>query len=347
MKSVADGFVLCLAVAAALTLSSAAIARDKSDVIVLLNGDHITGEIKELEYGQLTVKTDSLGTVEIRWLDIARIESRQTFYVDSTDNKRHTGAIKPATDTGHILIASAPENVDFSVKQVARIGQLEGEFRDRFSGSMSFGIDYTSSSNVAESSLDFSTVYQSGKLTTTFEADANSTTTSDQGTLYDYALGVNFQYLRPNDNFWLGMTSFESNQQQGIDGRLVVGAGPGRYLIRKPEAELAAFGGVALVQEWASSSGSDAQSVEGFAGLQWKVFKLHDPETTLTTSLVLFPSLSETGRVRADLDISLRHEIIKDLYFELSLDGAYDNQPPVADAENTDYQVTTSLGYKF
>ena len=162
-----------------------------------------------------------------------------------------------------------------------------------------------------------------------------------------YSLSTTYQYLRPNDNFWMGLASFESNEQQGIDGRLVAGAGAGRYLVQRSESQLAAFGGVALVQEWATGSGSDVQSVEGIAGIQWKVYRLHDPETSLTTSLLLFPSLTETGRVRSQLDISLRHEIVKDLFVNLSLDGAYDNEPPTAGVEKTVYSLTTSLGYKF
>ena len=39
----------------------------KTDVIVLINGDHITGEVKDLSYGQLKFKTDHMGTIYIEW----------------------------------------------------------------------------------------------------------------------------------------------------------------------------------------------------------------------------------------------------------------------------------------
>ena len=65
-----------LAAVAALILSTDATARSKSDVIHLVNGDRITGEIIELKFGELTLKTDSLGTVEIEWPDVARIVRR-------------------------------------------------------------------------------------------------------------------------------------------------------------------------------------------------------------------------------------------------------------------------------
>ena len=64
---------------------------------MLVNGDRIAGEIEELNFGELSVKTDSLGTVQIRRLDIARIESKQTFYVDSAGLSRGRNPISAKT----------------------------------------------------------------------------------------------------------------------------------------------------------------------------------------------------------------------------------------------------------
>ena len=59
--------ILVLAVPLCTTLLE---ARDKTDVVRLKNGDRITGEIKELERGKLTVKTDSMGTLSIELKDV-------------------------------------------------------------------------------------------------------------------------------------------------------------------------------------------------------------------------------------------------------------------------------------
>ena len=42
-----------------------AVAAPKTDVVVLKNGDKITGEVKTLERGRLEFSTDSMGTVYI------------------------------------------------------------------------------------------------------------------------------------------------------------------------------------------------------------------------------------------------------------------------------------------
>ncbi len=55
------------------------LARDKTDVVILKNGDHVTGEIKSLDRGKMTLSTDSMGTVQIEWEDVARVTSLCVF----------------------------------------------------------------------------------------------------------------------------------------------------------------------------------------------------------------------------------------------------------------------------
>ncbi len=53
----------------------------KTDIVELVNGDRITCEIKKLDRGKLTVKTDGLGTLSIEWDDIQHISSKARYDV--------------------------------------------------------------------------------------------------------------------------------------------------------------------------------------------------------------------------------------------------------------------------
>ncbi len=340
-------FALPLFAAFAMFTSLPASAREKTDVIHLINGDRVTGEILELRYGQLSLKTDSLGTVSIDWLDIARIDSPHNFLVESNAGDSHNGVITAAQDAGHILISGGSGHVDLPVTDVAMITQLEAGFFERLSGSVSLGFNETKSSGVSSLSFAFDTEYRSERNLASLDGNFNSTDTSDQGTFNQYSLGFSNQFLRPGELFWLAMATYESNEQQGIDGRLLLGAARGKYWVRKSDAEFATFAGVGLTQEWAVAGGDNQQSVEGVLGAQWKIFRFHDPKTTLTSRLVFLPGLTETGRYRSNVSVSLDHEVVKDFYIDLSFNGSYDNDPPDAAADNTDYSVTTSLSYKF
>jgi putative salt-induced outer membrane protein YdiY len=340
-------FALTLLSAFALLSSFPASAREKTDVVRLINGDRITGEILELRYGQLSLKTDSLGTVSVDWLDIARIESRHNFFIEMNAGERYSGVIAAAPDAGHILVSTDGGSVDLPVADVAMVTQLEGGFIERLTGSVSLGFNETRSSDVSSLAFAFDTEYRSDKILASLDGNYSATKTTESGTLNQYALNFSNQFLLPGDHFWLGMATYESNEQQGIDGRLLVGGARGKYWVRKADAEFATFAGIGLTQEWATVSADDQQSIEGILGLQWKVFRFHDPKTTLTSRLTFLPSMTETGRYRGNTLVSLDHEIVKDFYVDLSFNGSYDSDPPEDTADSVDYSVSTSLRYKF
>jgi hypothetical protein len=64
---------LCSLLVTALPVS----ARDKSDVLVMRNGDRLTREIKSLDSDTLSISPDyASGTVSINWGKVDHIESR-------------------------------------------------------------------------------------------------------------------------------------------------------------------------------------------------------------------------------------------------------------------------------
>ena len=96
-----------------------------------------------------------------------------------------------------------------------------------------------------------------------------------------------------------------------------------------------------------SGSVSDEDTLEAFATMTWDWFRYDSPELDLSTSLQVIPNLTDTGRVRGELDIKLKWEMIEDLFWELSYYHSYDSRPAAVDAAQNDYGVITSLGYDF
>src|SRR5215510_11646756 len=82
---------------AVLTLAAPLSARQKTDVIVLANGDRITGEIKSLNAGVLRVDLDYVdGAISVQWLKVRRITSNQLFIVQAQDGSLYTGTLASA-----------------------------------------------------------------------------------------------------------------------------------------------------------------------------------------------------------------------------------------------------------
>ena len=87
-----------------------------------------------------------------------------------------------------------------------------------------------------------------------------------------------------------------------------------------------------------------ATSVEALIGTRLSWFTFGDFENDLTSSLLVYPSLTESERVRVDFDISYRQDLFGDLYLRLSFYDQYDSRPPPG-AEENDFGTTLAVGW--
>lgn len=99
-------------------------------------------------------------------------------------------------------------------------------------------------------------------------------------------------------------------------------------------------------EELAGSTG-DQDTLEAIGTIRWDWFRYDTPELDLSTKLEIIPNLSDTGRVRGELDITLKWEMIEDLFWQLEFYDSYDSRPATVGAEKNDYGIISSLGYSF
>jgi putative salt-induced outer membrane protein YdiY len=289
-----------------------------------------------------------MGTVELEWLDIVRVESPQGFMVEDVQGNLLYGSIARDPESGYLAVASGDGLTHrVGMPQVARLSQSEERLLDRVHGSFSLGFDYTKSSDITVLSGSFNTNYRGPKSSWNFNVDLNSTRDPTQGTIDRDSIRYGYRWLQPGGRFWTGLTSVERNEQTGIEARLLVGGGYGNYFLQTASNEVAALVGVAATREWATGQAEDQSSLEAVLGGDWRVFDFASPKTNLTARAVLFPNLTESGRYRTDSSISLRREIITDFYLDLSFYHNYDSDPPDELASTSDYGIVTSLGYSF
>jgi hypothetical protein len=111
-------------------------------------------------------------------------------------------------------------------------------------------------------------------------------------------------------------------------------------------AEWAAFAALAATRENFESEPT-RNRLEALVGTQYSYFRYDTPKRSIDAGLAVFPSLTESGRVRAEADITSRVEFVKDLFFDLTFYGSYDSEADPSAPSNSDYGVVTSLGYSF
>jgi Protein of unknown function, DUF481 len=342
------------AVAASLLLGAfpASAQRANTDVITLKNGDHVTGEILQLEYGLLRLETDDMGTINIEWSAVADIQSAYTFDVQIVGGLRHAGTIDTSDDGSELVVREQGTGRSVALASVVRIEELETGFWKRLSGSMALGLNYTKSTGIRTANINISSAYQGEKIKATLDISAAETASPDTETSERENVTSTVQFLRERPSFVMLLNTLERNDELGIDARLTTGAGIARYFAQDQDSEIMLFAGGVANQEWTDAGDGTFEqdesqhSIEAALGATWRIFRFGDPDVSLSSSAYLYPSLTESGRHRGNLDVSLRREIVSDLFFDISFYQSYDSEPP-SGGETTDYGFVTSLGYKF
>lgn len=332
-----------------LLMSSPAAAREKVDVIFLKNGDRLTGEIISLEYGMLSVKTDSMSTVSIEWPDVVSVDSKQLFILEDLSGGRYYGALTTDAQNKQLNVVEhgGEQSLQLHFLDVTRISPGEETFWSRMQGSFSVGFDYAKSTDITTLNGAMDLSYRAPDFAWALSASVNTTKDPTQGTLDRDSVTYGYQWLRPHKRFWTGVTSLERNEETGIEARLTLGGGVGQYFIQTSRSELSGLVGLALTKEWATGVDDSQQSLEGLIGGTWRIFKFNTPKVSLNASVVVYPSITESGRYRTSSNFTVRREIVSDFYLDLNFYQTYDTDPPDENAEKDDYGITTSLGYSF
>src|SRR5262245_53672213 len=130
-----------------------ALAAPKTDVVVLRNGDTLTGEVRELNRGRLSFKTDDIGTIDVEWDKVANVYADATFEIGDVYGRQFFGSLRPGLRGGELRVVSLLGESTLDLLSVVVIQRLGATFWQRLDGSISAGVSYTSSSELLKLDL--------------------------------------------------------------------------------------------------------------------------------------------------------------------------------------------------
>lgn len=316
------------------------------DRIHLKNGDVITGNMKELDRGKLRLKTRTMDTVFINWVDIASIESDKYLRIEKSDGTFNYGTIQQSDLDSGLVVEDSGEETDVPILAVSSIQPIRTNesFWRRLEGDAGVGVDYKKASGVLTLNLASNVRFRQEKYELSFGANWNETSRTEENNSMRANLFSNYTRFLRERWFWKGSLGFERNEELGLDLRAILGASAGRYLVQTPTLRLELNAG--LAGNWEERQDGKSESVEGLIQSSLDIFKHTIPITRMSANLAVFPGITESGRLRANADLTLRNEIIRSVYWDLSLYATYDNQPPEGAAKE-DYGIVTRLGATF
>lgn len=330
-----------------LLVFSEALAAPKTDIVILMNGDHITGEIKEFQRGMLRLSTDSMSSVYVEWDDVRGIKSLQYLQIEFQDGSRVFGSFGTTDKLDTLLILSQGQQIPTPVDEVVSITPIEERFWSRFDGSLSFGFSYTKSSDVGQLSFDSDTKYTVEKNQLQLRLSSIVTTQENREPSRNGDVTITYRRLLKHRLFSIGVLSGQHNDELGLDLRLLATLGGGYKIIQSSHFYMMAGTGLSFTTE-------KNVGVEGFTEnlelpvsttLSW--FRYSSPKTDLTLTLQVIPNLTTEGRVRTDTAIKWRHELFKDFFGDLTYYLKTDSDPPSVTAQQNDFAIVFSLSWTY
>jgi len=337
------GLAGCLATIVA--CGAVAVAKHTDDLVVMKNGDRMTGEIKKVQRGELTFKASYMAAdVNLDWSKVARLESKDPYLISMTDGHQFAEHFKlEDIDGDNFLIGPI---VKVSHMNVLRILPIESKFLKQLEGSIGLGLSYTSGNDQYQAELIASATYRRGRHALTGSIDAAfSGQTRGTSTARNQ---FNVDYRKQLSPKWFagGLFDLLRSDQQSLDRRITGGGLLGRNLLQTDRRRLSVFAGMAVNREkyHVAPARQSATNADALGGMDFTAFRFS--KTDLRTHLFIFPSVTTPGRVRAQLKSDISYKLAKDFWWGFHIYENYDSQPPIK-AKKNDLGVSASLSFKF
>jgi hypothetical protein len=324
-------------------LTGRAEAAPKTDVVVLGNGDHFTGEIKGMSRGQLDFKTDDAGRLSIEWTKVARVTSTHIFEVELTSGQKYYGALQSPLDQ-HVEVGTGEKDV-FPVEEIITITPMDEWFWARVKANLDLGFTLAKSNKALTLSGDGDFSYRGEHFggaidfNTYIQNDANSTAVG-QGSV---TLTGTYYFQKWRAQLQIGA---DTNDELALTLRLDVGAGVAYPVLRNNIMELWLSGGLFAAREL-YTSGTPNFNLAAALGGEWEVFVYDHPKLSTSVTAVLLPVLTELWRTRGNAVIKVKYELFYNFFVGLNFSFTFDTQPPDPTASHTDYLLSITIGWSY
>lgn len=316
------------------------------DILIAKDGTKLTGEIKEMDRGTITMETSfSDSDFKIEWLNVSQIISPRSFRFTLASGERYYGTISIDTVSGKLNIFDKQKgSVVVEPNQLVYIKQVDGgSVLDVINLAMDFGYSIAKANNLKtlNGSVKGDYIVSGWGVKANYSVVKSNQDDAEPTNRMDGALS--FEVFFPRDFYAKATANYYSNNSQMIDLRSTYDAGLGKYFVHTNRIYLNTDIGIAYTMENYSDTLDDRKNIEAKIGLEYNMFDMGD--LNLFTKLYVFPSITETGRMRSVFNFTAKYDLPRDFYIKTSLDYQYDTKP-IEGVDPQDYVFTFGFGWE-
>ncbi|MDX2269428.1 MAG: DUF481 domain-containing protein [Bryobacter sp.] len=330
----------------------------RADVIVMKDGDRVTGKIVKKEGSEVTVATKNFGTVKLKWEDIASVTGEESLNVVLAEDKTVKGPLK--AEGGEVEVVGTGTKVPLT-DIVAVRNDAEQRSYERFmnpgvldlwtiNGSLNFaGTQGNAETSTITTPLNFARVSRTSTTKAYFNSIRARATVDNESQQTAEAVRGGWSYSRNLRKRLFGsfFNDYEYDRFQSLDLRVVLGGGLGYDFWVSERGKLALVGGAAWNRESFSPADAEAftrNSTEAYWGNDF-AYKLNS-RTNLTQAFRMFNNLSNTGVYRMNFDVGATTALMKWLTWNISLSDRFLSNP-VPGRQKNDFLYSTGFGFSF
>jgi uncharacterized protein DUF481 len=329
-------------------------AREKSDVLVMRNGDRLTCEIKSLDSDTLSISLDyAAGTVSINWGKVDHIESKQLFLVKTMDGVVYSGTLAtpstPGARPAKIEVFETPtDKVELEQNHIIHMEQTDLSFLRRINGQIGLSSIYNKGNQSAQYNLNADAAYPRERWSAAVSYSSSFSSNTGSSPVTRNQTQLNAQRLaRWNNWYYAGLVEFLQSSEQGIQLQSTFGGGIGRYLKNTNNTMISIYSGVAwenIAYHEQVIPASNQQVTSALIVGEMQLFRFD--KTNLNLTAIVLPALSKPGRVHTNLNIAYYIKLWSKFTWNLSFYGNWDNQPPPG-FSGSDYGTSSGISYRF
>ena len=314
----------------------------QKDTLYFKNKEIMIGEVKSMSNNILVAETKySDQDFKIAFDKVVKLILVNKYSIYLVDGSNFYGTLKSKKDN-EVTITYGDTIQDVSISKIVSLNKIESGFWKHFTGSFDFGYNLAKANNSKQLTFALQLNYISEKWIHSAKYDALNTVQDNVEDIERVEWELDTKKYYKDNWFFNSNFSFLSNTSQSIKGRFSPSFGMGNYLVRNNKLYFLAGGGLTYNIEKYFDSSTDKNSFELLLTTQLNMFNFED--ININTSVSMFPSLSEKGRFRTDIDFSFKYDLPYDFYIKSSISVNYDNQP-YQDIEELDYVFSTGFGW--
>lgn len=330
------------------TMLASPAAAQKTDVVVLDDGNRFVGEIKRLDRGLLVLSLNGFnGDASVKWDHVIRLTSDKHMEIQLRAGERVFGTLIESSGEGALRIQTTTGSFETAVADVVIIDPIKDRFWRRLKTNVSTGFSYTKATDVLQFNFGGTVEYRKRRAAAALKMNSiiNSKAQEKKKTNSDIQL-YGFRFFS-NMWFYRGGLTGSRNDELGIDFRGSVSAGLGRAIMYSNRRLFYVSTLLSGNREF-TSDGGRTNNLELVLASGYDAYRYDTPKVDVEANLLVYLNLTSWGRYRISHDGLISLELVKDLFWDIThLYYRYDSDPSTTASSKSDYGIVTGVRYKF